>query len=194
MNTSNDFAAVPSETPPQSAPKSCRLFYNHSASDTERHTAAFWQTVFTVRFPSPKYLLIMVASPDDSVRKAERVLQYTPDDLDEPESIVLLWLQVGNPLGSVKDVEAQVLDAAERHLVAKATPPTSRQTIYVMTANGPTFRLWEVDGVGQGLEPLHRDAWRNDKAQYLDAKSDEGCQVFFQMRELIIKEYSTSLQ
>ncbi|KAG9253566.1 uncharacterized protein F5Z01DRAFT_657563 [Emericellopsis atlantica] len=100
-------------------------FYNNSASDTERHTAAFWQAVFTVHFPAPKYLLIMAASPDNSVRKTDRVLQYTPEDLDEP-NIVLLWLQVGNALGSVRDVEAQVLDAAERHLVAEATLPTSR--------------------------------------------------------------------
>jgi hypothetical protein len=165
------------------------IWYNESLNDIETHTTSFWQMVFTVHFPPPRYILAMQRSPDGSLRRADGVLRFTPD---RPGASVvdLLWLECKHAFGSAKEVEMQVHDAAMRYLGAVGAD--EERLVYAMTAIGPTFRLWTVGGGFEGLQPFRGDARRNDKSQYLDVKSNEGCEAFFAMRDDIIATHTPS--
>lgn len=78
----------------------------------------------------------------------------------------MLRVECKRPGGSIQEVEAQALDAAQR-----CTQAEDNLFIYTMTTVGVSFRVWFYEKEGSALIPLHGDPTNADWPQYIDADS-----------------------
>jgi hypothetical protein len=152
--------------------------YNAATGDANSQTAdVFWQMVFATHFPMPSFLF--TPAWPKSLPRRRRVLTFYPDVLDQPE-IEVLWLEV--------------MDASESgtnddgHLVAAEAE--AAHAVYAMAVIGTTFRLWRIGDGAARLELV--GGARTDDSEYLDAKSDEGCRLFFALRQEVYAAHKPS--
>lgn len=80
----------------------------------------------------------------------------------------LFWVEFKRHTGSVKEVEMQALDGAKRCI-----QKDNLMWIWAMTTIGVSFRMWFVSRQNLELEPMHVAATKADKAQYINADSND---------------------
>lgn len=146
-----------------------RMHYVDATEDIEYKSSAFWQ-VWLQRsfFEVDIYSVTGESSPDGSLRRVDIVVKrYDPahDTLS-----AMLWVECKRPSGSVLEVEHQALDAALRYIATDGL-----LWIYAMTTVGVSFRSWFVERDREELVPLHGTPVLADRAQYIDADSEDAC-------------------
>ncbi|KAH6689137.1 hypothetical protein F5X68DRAFT_189871 [Plectosphaerella plurivora] len=154
-----------------------RAWYDESWTKRESDTTIFWQAVFNEHFPAGQYLFAIQVPSVSSEKRANGALFRRV--VGQPRQIVMLWLEAKHAHEVAEAVDEEVLDAATLYFNGLLDDDTTDE-VFVMSAIGPTFRLWLVKK-DASLEPFHGNAKQNDKPQYLDAKTEAASTVFFDM-------------
>jgi hypothetical protein len=144
-----------------------RMLYKDAVEDIEHKWLAFWY-VWLQRsfFEGDIYSATCETSPDGSLRRADIVVKrYDPA---HNTLSAMLWVECKPPTGNVPEVEHQALDAALRCIATD-----DLLWIYAVTTVGVSFRSWFVEKGREELVALHGTALIADRAQYIDAHSED---------------------
>ena len=159
-----------------------RKHFEEAVKDIEYKSSAFWQAYFQRAFNEvDKYSVTCESSPDESRRRVDMVVQKY--DSDNHTFTAMIWVECKRPSGSIREVELQALDAAQRYM--RASP---MERIFVTTTVGVKFRNWVLtSGNPDQLDPLHGTLVFADRHQYIHADTDAA----FELTKMInkVKEY-----
>ncbi|KAJ3545095.1 hypothetical protein NM208_g2680 [Fusarium decemcellulare] len=143
-----------------------RKLYEDAAQDVEYRSASFWHGWLQRAFNDQDVYHVSGVSSDDNLRRDDAVIQRY-DENNETLS-ALLWVEFEHPSDSIRTVEAQALDAAQRCIMRDGL-----EFVYVMTTLGVSFRAWTVTNEDRVLEPFHGGPADATRSQYIDAGSYE---------------------
>jgi hypothetical protein len=143
-----------------------RYLYDDARIDIEYKSSEFWQHYLGKEFGDTQlYSVTCEVPPDGSRRRVGMVVKRY--DVHHDTMTAILWVEFKQPGGSIQEVEAQALDAAQRYIQTEDS-----LFIYTMTIVGVSFRVWFYKKEGSTLIPLHGDPTNADGSQYIDADSE----------------------